>query len=127
MSRHGDECRPPALHVHAEHPGRLGRIHNQGHAPLLAKLSNTSHGLDEPKHIRHMVADHRIHIGCNLPLKGGVYPFRVKQRPGRLLDLYPGDGVKRPGDGIVLIAGDHCRSSGPYQRSDGNVQPVGGV
>ena len=75
VPRHGDKRRPPALHIHVEHSGRLGCVYNEGHAPLPAQPGNALYRLDKAKHVGHVVADDSVHTRGNLPLKGRIYPF----------------------------------------------------
>ena len=74
-----------------------------------------------------MVADHRIHPLRQRLLQLFRHSFRLEGRRVQDGQRHVGDGVERPCDGVVLIAGDHHMAARLHQRVDGDIQAVGGI
>ena len=128
VTGHGHKGRPPPGQVHRQHPRRLGGVHDQGRIRLPAASGDVLHRQHRPKHVGNVGADH----GPGPLLPDGPAKFLRRQvRPeGRRVDHRhgkPRDGVQGPGDGVVLVSGDHHPVPGTQQRPDGQVQAMGGA
>ena len=73
-----------------------------------------------------MGADRRLRPILQGLLESGQLCRPVKQRAAGH-HYFSAQTVQRPGDGVVLPAGDHHPVSGPHQRVNGDIQTVGGI
>ena len=126
VARHGNIRRPKAFQVQRQDPGGLGGIDHQGHTPAAADLRNSLHRLHKAEHVGDVMADHGVHPGADQGVKGHCHCLRMKQRSVRHGHIRT-EGRQGPGDGVVLIAGDHRPAPRRHQALDSDVQPVGGV
>ena len=104
----------------------MGRVNDKGDSPPPADLRKDLHRLHKTKHVGNMAANHGVQTGADHQVKGLGHRLRAEQRSvchGHVC-------VKRrqrPGDGIVLIAGEQRPPPIGNQTFDGNVQPMGGI
>ena len=128
VTGHGHKGRPPPGQVHRQHPRRLGGVHDQGRIRLPAASGDVLHRQHRPEYVGNVGADH----GPGAASAG--WPGKIPPPPGpagraacRSPSRKARDGVQGPGDGVVLISGDHHPVPGTQQRPDSQVQAMGGA
>ena len=126
MSRHGDEGGPQGLHVQGENSRGLGCVNDEGNTPVPADGGNLPHWLDEAEDIGNVAANHGVKARTHQAAES------LRHRPG-LEEWGGGHGnirsqdLQGPGNGVMLIAGDHHFPSWPDQAFNSDIQSVGGV
>ena len=126
MPGHGDKRSPGLLQGNRQAACRLGRVDDQGHLPRPAQGRDLFDWQPVAEDIGNVCADHRVAGLAQRRLQTGQKVRWLEERPAHRHDLGP-QGGQRPGDGVVLKAGDDGPASRAQQRGNGDVQPVGRV
>ena len=126
VARHGNEGCPQGLKVHRNTSGGLRCIDNQRHLSLPAQGGNLLYRKNKAEHIGHVSTHRQVHSPGQLPAEGLQGGLLVKQRSSGHPQVHV-QGVEGPGNGVVLIAGDHHPAARPGQGFYRDIQGVGGV
>ena len=122
MPRHGHERRTECRRVERDTAGRLRGIHDQWDARSGAKFRDVPHGQQIAEHIRHHRAHGRLRARQRAP-EGADRRLRLEERALRHAHLRT-QRMERARDGIMLIARDHDRIAGRYERVDRDIERV---
>ena len=122
MPRHGHKRRAERRRVKRHTAGRLRGIHDQWDARGGAKFRDLPHRQQIAEHIRHHRAHGRLRTRQRAP-EGADRCLGVEERTFRHAHLRA-QRMERARDGVVLVAGDHDRITGRYERVDCNVECV---
>ncbi len=128
VARHGDKGRPQFLQMdRAGSPPTGRRPAIRGTPRSRHRPGDLLHGEDKAEHIGYMGTYSRVHPLVQGLSEGLYQSLRPKERAAGHPDLHIRDGVERPGDRVVLIAGDHHSVPRTDQGLYGDIQSVGGV
>ena len=127
VSRHGDKRRPQITQGDGQHPRRLGSVQHKGYSSFSTGGGDALYRQAVAEHVGYMGADHRVRPGVQRLLKLRQHRLRPKQRRIYHRQLHIGDAVERSCHRVVFIPRDDDPAPRPYQRFDGDVQPVGSV
>ena len=120
MPRHGYERRAEFRRVEFHTAGCLRGIHDQWDACSGAKFRDLPHGQQIAEHVRHHRAHDRFCARQRTP-EGADRRLRLEERALRHAHLRT-KRMERARDGVMLIARDHDRIAGRYERVDRDIE-----
>ena len=122
MPRHGHKRCTERRRVERDTAGRLRGIHDQWDACSGAKFRDPPHGQQIAEHVRHHRAHDRLRARQRTP-EGADRRLWLEERTLRHAHLRA-QRMEWARDGVVLVAGDHDRITGRYERVDRDIERV---